>query len=389
MSFLDEIRACMPCAPSGEIPWKRVDWLLEGTGWEKLRETWQNPLYHGEGDVYTHTQMVVRELFAQAGFFSLDEQQKTVLFLAALLHDIGKARTTRLENGAWVSPHHASTGSQTVRTFLWQDCGLCGTPEALALRETVCALVRCHMLPVYLMANPEPERIVRKTAAVGELAPGFTWNLLCRLAEADVRGRVADDIDECIMNISLARLQAEEAGCLNGPYAFRNVCARHAWLNGRNLAADQTLFDPSWGEVILLSGLPGTGKDTWMLANVPELPSVSLDRIRLEMGIRPTDEQGAVVQAAQERARGFLRQKQPFVWNATNLTRETRSKLVGLFERYGARVRIVYLETDGETRAFRNMSRPLPVPEGTVARMLEKTVPPMPDEAQSVDWVCV
>ena len=118
--------------------------------------------------------------------YTLKRSQQAELFLAALLHDIGKVKTTRMEDGNWVSPHHSATGSQIVRLFLWQGCGICGTQEMIRFRETVCALIRYHMLPVYLMERKEPERTMRETAAAGELAADFSWHLLCMLTEADV-----------------------------------------------------------------------------------------------------------------------------------------------------------------------------------------------------------
>ncbi len=71
------------------------------------------------------------------------------------------------------------------------------------------------------------------------------------------------------------------------------------------------------------------------------------------------------------------------------MTKDIRQKNIRLFEGYGARVRIVYLETDRETRQARNMGRPDAVTEKAVSRMLAKTVLPTPEEAQTVEWVCV
>ncbi len=48
------------------------------------------------------------------------------------------------------------------------DCGLCGTREAIVFRETVCALIRRHMLPVYLMAREELERKARSRECSAE-----------------------------------------------------------------------------------------------------------------------------------------------------------------------------------------------------------------------------
>ena len=98
---------------------------------------------------------------------------------------------------------------------------------------------------------------------------------------------------------------------------------------------------------------------------------------------------GEVVRAAREEAKQYLRARQPFVWNATNLYREVRQGLISLFERYGARSRIVWLETDLQTRRERNAGRPDAVPEKNVEKMLSHMVPPLPDEAHTVTWLCV
>jgi tRNA uridine 5-carbamoylmethylation protein Kti12 len=52
-------------------------------------------------------------------------------------------------------------------------------------------------------------------------------------------------------------------------------------------------------------------------------------------------------------------------------------------------VRIVYLETDRDIRMQRNNSRQAKVPEDVAGRMLRTTVPPMPFEAQTVEWISV
>lgn len=389
VNFIEEIQKCIPASHADEVPWDRTDQLFAGTCFSDMKNTQQNPAFHGEGDVYTHTRMVISELLRMPDFHMLAERQRAELFLAALLHDIGKVKTTRMEDGNWVSPHHGSTGSRIVRDFLWRNCCLCGKPDFMIFRETVCALVRYHMLPFHMMDQQEPERKVREVAAIGELATDFSWHLLCLLAEADVRGRIADDIEKGLTRVELTSMLAEESGCLSRPYPFADGCTRRAYLSGRNVQPDQMLYDDTWGEIIMLSGLPGTGKDTWIQQQYPDIPMLSLDRIRTELGIKPTDHQGEVIRKAQERAKEHLRKKQSFVWNATNLTKETRQKLVRLFEGYGARVRIVCLETDWTTREARNACRADPVPETAVVRMLGKTVLPMPDEAQTVEWICV
>ena len=276
-----------------------------------------------------------------------------------------------------------------VREYLWRECGLCGTPRKQRFRETVCSLVRYHMVPVHLIERRKYERQIRQIASEGILTEDFSWELLCRLSEADMRGKIAADIEERIEDIQLCAAAAEEQGCLREPPAFASACTRRACLAGRNVLPWQELYDASWGEVVLMSGLPGTGKDTWIREHFPDLPMISLDEIRRELGIRPTEPQGAVGQRAQELAKGYLRRKQPFVWNATDLTADLRQKEVELFERYGARVRIVYLETSWDTMLERNRSREAEVAGVVIGRMLEKLAPPTAAEAQTVEWFCV
>jgi predicted kinase len=138
-----------------------------------------------------------------------------------------------------------------------------------------------------------------------------------------------------------------------------------------------------------MSGLPGTGKNTWIKKNLPEFPIISLDDIRRANKISPTAEQGKVANLAREQAKDYLRKHQPFVWNATNITTQMRESLVSLFETYHARVRIVYLETDWNTLLDRNHSREDVVPKPVIEKMLGKLVLPEACEACEVEWLSV
>ena len=265
---------------------------------------------------------------------------------------------------------------------------MCGTPEAQRFREAVCLLIRYHTSPLHVIDAKRPETGLLRLASNGELAPLFTFRSLCLLAQADRLGSVADDNPEQLEKIALGRELAREAGCFDGPYPFASPHTQRRLFAGGQVWKDQALYDDTWGEVMLLCGLPGTGKDTWIRDNHPGLPVVSLDDLRLEMDVEPTDNQGRVIQAAKERAKALLRRKQPFIWNATSLT-SRRAQQVDLFESYRARVRIVYLETAWDENLRRNASRPDAVPEGVVCGMLDKLEPPERFEAQAVTWLCV
>ncbi len=370
MNQLNALLAALPHAPHFIYDWSALQSSELGPWLSRMADTQQDPIWHGEGDVLTHTKLVCAALAASPTFRALPERPRAALALAALLHDVGKIPTTKLEDGRWVSPGHGATGSRMAREILWKFFGMCGRDELISLRETACSLIRWHMLPMHLLDREEPERTLRKAAAEAMLARDFSIALLCLLSEADMRGRIADDTAECLDLVALCRQAAQEAACLDGPSTFADAYTRRAYFRGKQIWQNQALYNDSWGEVILLSGLPGTGKDTWIAANGGGLPVVSLDALRQEMHISPTDTQGRVAQAAQEQARIYLRSKQPFIWNATNLTTAMRQKLVGLFEDYGAAVRIIYLETPWEENLRRNSGRQAAVPESAIENML-------------------
>ncbi|MCI8462203.1 MAG: AAA family ATPase [Lachnospiraceae bacterium] len=103
-----------------------------------------------------------------------------------------------------------------------------------------------------------------------------------------------------------------------------------------------------------------------------------------ELCILPAKGSGKVVSQARERARELLRRKEPFVWNATNIVRETRQKLAELFAGYGARVHILYLEAPYGELLDRNRKRERHIPENVLENMIRKLEVPEPWEAYEV-----
>lgn len=73
---------------------------------EQMRQTPQNPEWHAEGDVWTHTKLIIQHLLESDEWQLSEPDNRTILFLAALLHDIGKTVCTRTEEGRITSPNH-------------------------------------------------------------------------------------------------------------------------------------------------------------------------------------------------------------------------------------------------------------------------------------------
>lgn len=195
-------------------------------------------------------------------------------------------------------------------------------------------MIRYHSFPPHAIDDPDGKRKLLAIAANGQLCSMFSIELLCILCQADALGRECGDKTHMQEQIALCAELAEENGCFHSPFPFPSEHTRYSYLSGRDVAPEVELYNDTWGEVILMSGLPGTGKDTWIKENCPDLPMISLDEIRKEMKVSPTENQSKVVEVARERAKELLRKKQPFVWNSTNISPIVRGKQIRLFAQY-------------------------------------------------------
>jgi predicted kinase len=368
-----------PSPPDYSLDWEVIeaqfDWIRAMAG---VR---QEPEYHAEGDVLVHTRMVTEALIASDEWRALPEQERHTLFAAALMHDRAKPLCTQVEpDGSITSRGHARLGEARAREELARAVDI-PLPPPLRVRESIARLVRYHGLPLWFLNGPDPQR------AVIEAGQSIPADHVALLAEADVRGRICADQAELLDRVALFREFSRENGCLTAPRRFASGHSRFVYFRRSEASPDHEAYDDTRFEVILMSGLPGAGKDTWIQAHLPEWPVVSLDRIRRELDVEPTDDQAPVIEAATERARAMLRRQQPFIWNATNVTRMIRRRLIDLFASYHARIRIIYVEAPWNAIVSRNRHRERGVPESVLLNLLRKLEVPGLTEAHSVQWI--
>lgn len=348
---------------------------------EHAKTTPQEPKYHGEGDVWTHTRMVVEELLQLREYAAGTREERVTLFLAALLHDVSKHSTTVVDpdTGAIGQPGHSARGAVDARVLLWDA----GAP--FALREAVCRMIAVHQLPFHVMGQrrgrESPEFTVRK------LSWQLDIRLLAALAEADMRGRICADMAGVLDNIELFRELARQEGCYGRPRAFADAHTRVSYFRGADVHPDYPLFQEAGSKVTVTCGLPASGKDTWVGLHRPGLPVVSFDDARAELGLRHGKNEGQVAHRAVDKAKELLRSKAPFVWNATHLSQQMRDKTLDLLYAYGAEVELVYLERPRAELLKRNGRRDTSLSNKALEGMVVKWEVPVPTEAHRVAYL--
>lgn len=135
----------------------------------------QNPVYHAEGDVWTHSMMVVDA----AAKLRKEADDAYTLMLSALCHDFGKAVCTEVIDGKIHAYQHETKGQPLVESFMRRL-----TNEAKLIRNVV-NLSFLHMKPNILAAC---KASVKSTNRMYDSAHE-PMSLLC-LALADSRGQI-------------------------------------------------------------------------------------------------------------------------------------------------------------------------------------------------------
>ena len=168
----------------------RIAEYLAASGWDvhfpeiaRLAGVPQDPGWHPEGDVGTHTMLVVDAAARIATRDNVTGDDRAVLVFAALSHDFAKATTTLLREREgkmrWTSWGHEADGGPMARGFL----------ERIAIKsaivDRVVPMVENHLASSSIGREATP-RAVRRLAM--RLAPATITDLL-RLIEADHSGR--------------------------------------------------------------------------------------------------------------------------------------------------------------------------------------------------------
>lgn len=159
--------------------------FLHDTGWlavypelGALEGCPQDPQWHPEGDVWTHTLYVVDEAARVAQRDGVSREQRRLLVLTALCHDLGKPATTAMIDGHLRSHGHTNCDA-IVESFL----GRLGPPNDVVTR--ILTLVRHHLSHTHFAGSLRHVRRLTRTLEQS----GESLRMLARLVEADASGR--------------------------------------------------------------------------------------------------------------------------------------------------------------------------------------------------------
>lgn len=144
---------------------------------KNLNQVPQNPLYHPEGDVWTHTLLVVENLPANATF---------AMALSALFHDIGKATKTVIHEDGRITAHGHENASKRIAERMLDGLGANEN-----LKKEVLFLVGRHML-----AHSKDTKLKTLQKLVDEAGYDLVDQLLLH-GVADVKSG-CKDFTECI-----------------------------------------------------------------------------------------------------------------------------------------------------------------------------------------------
>ena len=191
----------------------------------------QDAEWHPEGDVWTHTLMVIDE--ARRRNADLDRARLATVMLGAVCHDLGKPATTAMIDGRWRSPGHEAAGVAPATRIL--DRLNINTIDGYDVRAQVLAITAEHLRPSAFYKAKDAVR----DGAFRRLALRVDLELLVRFGRADCHGRTGT-FDCSAMDWFLDRARA--LGVEHAPPA--------PLLLGRHLLALGVTPGPRMGEIL-------------------------------------------------------------------------------------------------------------------------------------------
>ena len=148
----------------------------------------QSPVWHPEGDVWTHTLMAVDKMsieLTKERYKELSQRDRLKFMFAILCHDFGKPSCTRYkEDGKLTSIGHEKAGVEPTKSFLQR------LTNDVKLIDSILPLVEYHLKPVIYYHNKAKDSTIKR------LATKVNIEDLVLVSKADNLGRATQDAME-------------------------------------------------------------------------------------------------------------------------------------------------------------------------------------------------
>lgn len=318
---------------------------------KEFKNTPQDKIWHAEGDVHIHTDMVLNETYSlianEASHLSDDD--KFCLVLSALLHDITKPITTTESerNGriCVISPKHEYKGISYL-THKLQNLDI-----SQSNIQTILGLVGYHQQPKLFVVRDKSKWDYYNLSRKARL------DLLYYLEVADMKGRTSDDLESHLEYLDLFKLYAQEYGCFDKTYV--PVIHENEYLHNRGFKAllEQRIVMPEEAEgkfynhinnhshMVILCGLSGVGKSNYIRETYPDYKLISLDLLRDQhsKNRQSMENEREIVRLASLQVKTALAKKENIIYDATNIRKDFREKLLTLSHNYDALSEVVFI----------------------------------------------
>lgn len=354
-----------------------------------LEKCEQSPKWHGEGNVLIHSNMAGKIAQAELSLqTSLPYDYKVNIYLATLLHDIGKPEASFVKEGKIVAYDHGKMGVYKAREFLRKYF-----PEFnFARREWICNLIEFHMSPRELVKSLANDSRYKRYSLDSSTLESYL------LSRADLQGRIAQDVPSIVAELEVYKARCEALGIWDQPYTIPGTEGMSQF--GYNLARWKVLFNgmddtnteaikgceslmskPPF-ELLLMVGAPGSGKTTYRTKNFPGVATICLDeyRARILGDMNDMSKNDMIFNTASADLRTNMKARINTIWDATSYNRKSRRRIIDIARRHGATIGIVYFDLPEAVLQARNASRERVVPAEIVSRFYRNLESPKPYE---------
>lgn len=333
---------------------------------KQMWETDQTSPYHLEGDVLTHTFMVVNALdevlYMEEGGANYEHNPRhKILLFAAWFHDIGKPSTKE-----WNEKKNRNTfnGHEEVSATLWRQLYLQFEIEPV-FGEKIVELIRNHGVPTNY------PKMGALDATYLRLSERVNIQELFLLELADMQGRKCEDKQSLLDAVKAFKGKAQELNVFNidrfegfHPHKFSEL----AYLLKNKKCLLLPIAPPGCGKTFLRDEL---------LQFYPNTVVISPDEIRNELyGDKwitnyEVVDNNKVFGIANHRERLSMEAGKPLVFfDAQNASIKDRKQRVADAEKYNYAIICFWFRTKLETILKQNKERPRKTPEEYIRRAI-------------------